>query len=176
MSARSIKESVKSCCFTGHRPEALPWGNNENDVRCAALKSKIRFEAENLIVEHGCEKFISGMARGADMICAEVILGLKNIYPHIKLECAVPNRAFTASWSAEDVRRYSSILTRADYKHFISEKKVYSVSDLMLRNIYMVDNSDIIIAVYTDGESGGTRNTINYAENKHKKIIVIPPE
>ena len=168
--------AVKSCCFTGHRPKALPWKDNESDARCAALKSKIRFAAENLIVEQGCERFISGMARGADLICAEVILALKNIYPHIKLECAVPNRAFTSSWPADDVRRYSSILTRADDIIFISEKKVYSVSDLMLRNIYMVDNSDIIIAVYIYGESGGTRNTINYAESKNKQIIIIPPE
>jgi len=110
------------------------------------------------------------------MICAEVILALKNIYPHIKLECAVPNRAFTISWSENDVRRYSSILTRADDIKFISEKKNYSVSDLMLRNIYMVDNSDIIIAVYKTGESGGTLNTINYAESKNKKVIIIAPE
>jgi len=168
--------SIKSCCFTGHRPKALPWKDDENDVRCAALKSKIRFAAENLIVEQGCERFISGMAQGSDMICAEVILALKNIYPHIKLECAVPNRAFTASWPAADVRRYSSILTRADDIIFISEKKFYSRSDLMLRNIYMVNSSDIIIAVYKDGESGGTLNTINYAESKNKKIIIIPPE
>lgn len=164
-----------TCCFTGHRPKALPWKNNESDVRCAALKSKVRFAVENLIVEHGCARFISGMALGTDMICAEVVLALKNIYPDIKLECAVPNRAFTMTWSAEDARRYSSILTRADYINFISEKKDYSVSDLMLRNIYMVDNSDIIIAVYKNGESGGTRNTISYAESKNKKIIIISP-
>lgn len=168
--------SIKSCCFTGHRPKSLPWKNNENDIRCAALKSKIRFAVENLIVEHGCEKFISGMAQGADMICAEVVLALKNIYPHIKLECAVPNRAFTIKWSAEDVRRYSSILTRADYIGFISEKKVYSLSDLMLRNKYMVDNSDIVIAIYKENESGGTKNTIDYAESKNKEVIIISPE
>ena len=168
--------SIKSCCFTGHRPKALPWKNDESDIRCAALKSKIRFTVENLIVEHGCVNFISGMAQGSDMICAEVILALKNVYPDIKLECAVPNYAFTEKWSSEDVRRYSSILTRADEISYISEKKVYSVSDLMLRNIYMVDHSDYIIAVYKDGESGGTRNTINYAESKNKKIIIIPPE
>ena len=166
---------VKSCCFTGHRPKALPWKEDENDIRCTALKSKIRREAENLIVEQGCEYFISGMAQGSDMICAEVILALKNIYPHIKLECAIPNRAFTSSWANADIRRYTSILTRADNIKFISEKRAYSLSDLMLRNIYMVDNSDIIIAVYINGESGGTRNTINYAESKKKKIIFIDP-
>jgi len=116
------------------------------------------------------------MAMGADMICAEVVLALKNIYPHIKLECAIPNRAFTVLWSDEDVRRYSSILTRADHINFINDKKTYSKSDLMLRNIYMVNHSSIVVAVYKEGESGGTLNTINYANSKNKKIIIIPPE
>ena len=171
--------NVKSCCFTGHRPKALPWNRDESDVRCTALKSKLRYTLESLIVEQGYEKFISGMAQGADMICAEVVLALKNVYPHIKLECAIPNRAFTSRWILEDVRRYSSILTRADYINFINDEKSYSEyskNDLMLRNIYMVDNSDVVIAVYKEGESGGTKNTIDYAEYRNKTVIIISPE
>jgi len=166
---------IKTCCFTGHRPKSLPWGNNENDLRCVSFKSKIKFALENLIVEDGYKKFISGMAMGADMICAEIVLSLKSLYPYILLECAVPNYAFTESWADEDVRRYSSILTRADEITFVSDKRVYSVRDLMLRNIYMVDNSELVIAVYIDGESGGTKNTIDYAGSKGKAVMVVEP-
>ena len=153
----------------------MPWGHDENNLRCVAFKSKIRFELENLIVGQGYEKFISGMAMGADMICAEIVLSLKNIYPGIKLECAVPNYAFTESWRDEDVRRYSSILTRADNIKIVNSSKVYSVRDLQLRNIYMVDLSELVIAVYIEGESGGTRNTIDYAKSKGKDVMVIEP-
>ena len=31
-----------SCAVTGHRPGKLPWGEDENDVRCIALKAKVR--------------------------------------------------------------------------------------------------------------------------------------
>ena len=168
-------EKIKTCCFTGHRPKALPWGFDESDLRCAAFKSKVRFTVENLIVERGYKKFISGMAMGADMICAEIVLMLRNIYPYIKLECAVPNYAFTESWAAEDIRRYSSILTRADSIKFVSESRIYSKRDLMLRNIYMVDSSELVIAVYTDGETGGTKNTIDYAVHKNKEVMLIAP-
>ena len=170
-----IEEEIKTCCFTGHRPKALPWGYNENDLRCVAFKSKLKFTIENLIVEQGYKKFISGMAMGADMICAEIVLLLKNIYPYIKLECAVPNYAFTENWADEDVRRYSSILTRADNIRMVNVGRVYSVKDLMLRNIYMVDASELVIAVYIEGESGGTKNTIDYAKSKKKEVIVIEP-
>ena len=166
---------MKTCCFTGHRPKTLPWGYDENDLRCASFKSKVRFTVENLIVGDGYNKFISGMAMGADMICAEVVLSLKNLYPYIKLECAVPNYAFTENWRDEEVRKYSGILTRADGIKFVSGSRVYSKRDLMLRNIYMVDSSELVIAVYIEGESGGTRNTIDYAKSKNKEVIIIEP-
>ena len=169
------EEKIKTCCFTGHRPKALPWGFDESAVRCAAFKSKVKITVENLIVEKGYKKFISGMAMGADMICAEIVLMLKNIYPYIKLECAVPNHAFTEGWSAEDVRRYSSILTRADCIEFVSGSRIYSKRDLMLRNIYMVDSSELVIAVYINGETGGTKNTIDYAKYRKKEVIIIEP-
>ena len=40
----------KTCCFTGHRPQSLPFGFNENDARCAALKKALREQIIHLIV------------------------------------------------------------------------------------------------------------------------------
>ena len=31
-----------SCCFSGHRPAKLPWGEDEDDPRCRALKARLR--------------------------------------------------------------------------------------------------------------------------------------
>ena len=30
-----------TCCFTGHRPQRLPWGDNEADLRCQAVKARL---------------------------------------------------------------------------------------------------------------------------------------
>jgi len=166
---------MKTCCFTGHRPKSLPWGDDETDLRCVACKSQIKFTLENLIVGEGYDYFISGMALGVDTICAEIALSLKALYPHIKLECAVPNRAFTESWAEENLRRFTSILARADKVTYVSDGVKYSRRELMLRNIYMVDRSETVVAVYTEGESGGTKNTVTYAKSKKKNIIIIEP-
>ena len=36
----------ESCCFTGHRPDKLPWGEAESDPRCARLKGRLRQAVE----------------------------------------------------------------------------------------------------------------------------------
>ena len=74
-----------SCAFTGHRPGKLPWGEDESDLRCIALKAKLRAAVESAIHE-GMEHFICGMAEGCDLYFAETVLALKSTYPHITLE------------------------------------------------------------------------------------------
>ena len=78
----------KKCAFTGHRPQSLPFGFNEADERCIALKKVLRNEIINLIENKGVTHFITGMAIGVDMYAAEIVLGLKASYPGITLESA----------------------------------------------------------------------------------------
>ncbi len=42
------------------------------------------------------------------------------------------------------------------------------------RNKWMVDNCDLLIAVW-NGTSGGTANCVNYAKSINKQIIIINP-
>ena len=65
-----------TCCFTGHRPDKLPWGTDERDPRCLALKKSIARELEGLYLR-GYRHFISGMARGADLYFVEAALALR---------------------------------------------------------------------------------------------------
>ena len=64
-----------SCAFTGHRPGKLPWGEDESDLRCIALKAKLRAAVESAIHE-GMQHFICGMAEGCDLYFAETVMAL----------------------------------------------------------------------------------------------------
>ena len=57
---------MKTCAFTGHRPQNLPFGFNEEDERCIDLKKTLREQIINLIENKGVTHFISGMAIGVD--------------------------------------------------------------------------------------------------------------
>ena len=60
-----------SCSFSGHRPEKLPWGDNERDERCLALKAAMD-EMVRKAYDDGYRHFICGMARGCDTYFCEV--------------------------------------------------------------------------------------------------------
>ena len=64
---------MKSCAFTGHRPQNLPFGFREDDERCTTLKKILKEQIVSLITDESVTHFISGMAQGVDMYAAEIV-------------------------------------------------------------------------------------------------------
>lgn len=108
-----------------------------------------------------------------DTIFAIAALELKNEGYNIKLHCAIPCKNHSNQWNKKDRQLYNYILSKADAVKLVS-KEEYKPYLMQKRNEYMVDNSDIVIAVW-DGSKSGTANCIEYAKSKHKEIIYIKP-
>ena len=121
-------------------------------------------------IEDGFLTFITGMSRGIDMWAGEIVLKLRRQNSDIHLICTPPYEGFENRWNLSNKHLYHAILKKADYTKYICEN--YSKYCFQIRNIYMVDHSKRVIAAY-NGESGGTRNTINYATKKGVEIINI---
>lgn len=153
----SINQELRKhrCCFTGHRPERLKQSEKEITV---LLETAIRAAISNGIVT-----YISGMARGVDIWAAEIVLRLRAEGEEIHLVCAIPYEGFEKNWSEDWQRRYHRILRAADLVRYICPG--YSRDYFQRRNEWMVDRSTRVIAVY-NGASGGTRNTIRYAQGQ----------
>ena len=162
---------TKTCCFTGHRPQKLPWGFNEKDERCQKMRIKTIIEIEDAI-QKGYDTFISGMAIGFDMICAEIVLELKKIYPHIKLVGAIPCNGQEKVWNEESQERYKRIVKQLSWKWIGAES--YSNECMHKRNDYMLNNSSLVIALF-DGKQGGTKSTILKAKKMGLETIIIEP-
>ena len=167
-----MSEYGKSCCFTGHRPQKLPWGYNELDPRCIAFKAKLA-AVIRAVYESGIKHFICGMALGCDMYCAEAVIELRKSFDDITLEAAVPYDGQEAKWSEQNRRRYRSVLMQCDTTTLIQD--AYTPGCMMRRNRYMVDNSNVLIACY-NGSSGGTCNTVRYAMERDTEIIQVEIE
>ena len=166
----SKKNSV--ICFTGHRPQSLPWGYDETKESCILFKCVMASIIEKAII-NGYTYFITGMALGIDIICAEIVLELKKKYKNVMLECSIPCLNQEKKWSSIEQERYKNILKKADVVHYVSETE-YTNTCMNDRNKYMVEQSDIVLAVW-NGKPSGTGNTIKIAKALGKKIRIINP-
>ena len=166
-------EQAHTCCFTGHRPDKLPWGTQEQDSRCRALKAELD-QALRRAYEAGFRHFICGMARGSDLYFAEAVLFLREACPGVTLEGARPCESQADGWPASERLRYQSILDRCDFETLVQHR--YDRGCMMRRNRYMVDRAARIIAVYDGVPKGGTAQTLAYALRRGLEVDIIPLE
>lgn len=170
------RENFFSCCFTGYRPQKLPFpvdpGNREYIAFENALMDTV-FELAN----NGCRVFYSGMAMGFDIIAAECVLTVKKTprfrEAGIELVCAIPFKEQANKYPAEWKERYGKVLEEADKAVIISNE--YYRRCYYDRNRFMVDNSDCVVTWF-DGSRGGTKNTVDYATSIGRKVININTE
>jgi len=162
----------RCCAFTGHRPKKLPWKYDETDTRCIALKKALTEQIVKLVAT-GYTDFFSGMAEGADIWAALVVLALKKENPTLKLHCILPCEGQADKWSASARELYFSILEQADFVVYVSRE--YKKDCILKRNRYLVDHAACLLAIY-DGEwRGGTAMTVRYAKKLGRKIIILNP-
>lgn len=147
------------CCFTGHRPGKI--NRSENEIKLLLEK-----EIDNAIA-NGYVTFISGMAPGTDVWAAQIVLDKKNTDNNLHLICALPHPGFENRRSDVDKLQFREILEKADVVKLINEH--YFTGCYQVRNKWMVDRSNLVIAVF-NGTKGGTKNTIDYA---HKNGVSV---
>ncbi|MCL2107721.1 MAG: SLOG family protein [Oscillospiraceae bacterium] len=160
----------KVCSFTGYRLQKLyeALGDNSIDELKAALHAEIDQLTDNDFTVFQC-----GMALGADMLFGDVVIGFKRRYPRVKFNAIIPCRGQERTWSAEQQAKYHSMLEYADLVHFVSDTPYFD-GCMQLRNRYLVDTCDLLLAVY-DGKRGGTMQTVSYAKKTGRKYRIIDP-
>lgn len=166
------RKPMKACAFTGHRPEKLSFGTNEESPKCKALKQRLFCETLRM-TRQGVTTFLTGMARGTDLWAAETVLQLREVFPKIQLWAIIPYAKQAASWNQADQARYHHLLSSMDKVVHVSVS--YTRGCLQKRNRYLVDHADCLIAVF-DGQAGGTKYTIDYARKMGRDVVIINPE
>ncbi len=149
------------CCVTGHRSQGFPFERGLLSGEKFNLYINELDKITRELIDKGYNHFITGMAEGADIDFAKSVLCCKEYYDYIKLEAALP---LPIEYKGE--REY--ILQKSDIKTVVSTH--YFRGCMQKRNCYMVDKSDLVLAIWNGKESGGTWNTIKYARSKNKEI------
>ncbi len=164
-----MDERATTCCFTGHRPKALPWGTREDDARCVQLKMELAARLEG-IYEAGWRHFLCGMALGCDTYFAEAVIALRAEHPDVTLEAVVPCGSQPDRWGVAQRQHYNDLLNACDK---VTVLQIHYTPDCMQRrNRCMVDRSSLLLACYT-GYPGGTQSTLLYARRQGVESVII---
>lgn len=176
---------MKTIAFTGHRPDKLYGYDLKND-KYLKLNKFLEKILEEKIINEGYDTFISGGALGFDTVAFLSVKNLKKKYPNIKNIMAVPFENQHSKWSLKDVNLYNWMKNIADEVVFVDNLENYNRTNanigmfhkdkLMIRNEYMVDNADLLIALWDGNNKSGTANCVKYAKNKlYNPTVVINP-
>ena len=147
----------KTCCVTGHRD--IP--ADKIEYITAELQREIL-----CAIDDGFTHFISGCAKGVDLIFAAIVVQLKSDFS-ITLEAAIPyrNRMKTTD------KTFQNLIGCCDTVGVHSEQ--YFSSCFMKRNRFMVQASSRVIAVFDSREKGGTLATMRYAHALNREVKLI---
>lgn len=149
--------------FTGHRPAKLGGYKIPNPIYKFVYK-----QIEATLLSLKPDKVISGMALGVDQWAA--VIAYRNSIPFL---AAIPFEGQESAWPAESQRAFN-LLRNAASEEVIVSPGGYAAYKMQVRNEWMVDHCDKLIAIW-DGTPGGTGNCVNYAKSQNKEIIYINP-
>ena len=160
--------------LTGHRPERL--GYPELDFETSPEWRKVINWLKEKILELNITDAYCGMATGCDIAYGIAVQELNNETwvnkidrPKIKLHCILPCKNYN-----NKIKWHKILKSGADEWVELSDE-FYKGCD-NVRDQYMVDHSDSLIAVWDGNKSGGVWSTIRKAQKKNLDIVYYPKE
>ncbi|MGN0633137.1 MAG: SLOG family protein [Oscillospiraceae bacterium] len=161
-------DKSRTCCFTGHRPEKLPVGEEYEK-----LKEKVRFYVR-LLVMRGFDTFITGMSRGFDLMAADILLNDGQVRGKVDLICAVPYRAQIDEMNTEQEREiYCEAIGKA--KAIVVFFNSCQDGCYKVRNQFMIDHSSVLVGYLKKSGSrhSGSAQTVNMANRAGLEKFII---
>lgn len=147
---------------TGHRPDKLTKFGKP-------YTTEQHFGIVEVVIDwlegHEVKKVISGMALGYDMALAHAAVELD-----IPFIAAVPFEGQERMWSPKSKAFFKTLLDKAAEVVYVCDPG-YAPWKMQKRNEWMVDNSNVLLALYNGDKTGGTANCVRYAESKGKVIV-----
>lgn len=167
-----------ACAVTGHRPSRFKFKYNEDYSLCKKIKRAMLEQFKRLYDEKGVRRYYVGGALGVDMWAGELILRLKEQpgYEDIELVVVLPFEGHDAKWDDRSKRRMDFLLRMCSDCVIVGKED--RRENYIMRNCYMVDQADYLVAVYDDDRNmrSGTMQCVRYARKKQVPVILIHPD
>ncbi len=136
---------------TGHRPKSLPSGYN--------LAPLIAL-AKPWLAARKPDTLLTGMALGWDQAVAMAAMDLG-----IPVHAYIPHVGQADKWPMHSQVAYQNLLLKCATRKVVSPGE-YEPWKMQARNEAMVDDADLVLALWNGEEKGGTYNCVKYALGK----------
>lgn len=149
---------------TGHRPEKIGGYKIPNPTY-----SYVWDMLNDRLGAFNPELVITGMALGFDQMVANAC-ALRGI-PFL---AAIPFVGQESRWPRESQMAYKNLLSHASGTVVVSEGG-YDPKKMHIRNEFMVDNADLLLACWDGSDEGGTYRCVQYAKKVGINFVRINP-
>ena len=166
---------TKTCAIIGCSPMCFPWGFDEEDEGCAALKLILINQITRLRGE-GCMRFAVSMDCGVGLYVAEILHGLKGSNDALDTICVVPFEEQATKWTPELRDRYFNALAVCTEVVNVAYEK--TVGCEFKAHLEAIKDSDTVIAVYYPDNPRCEREAaaVTVAELLNKQILTLDPK
>ncbi len=130
------------------------------------ISNELKEQIQNTVKENistAPVTFFCGGYGTFDFACAHIVKDLQVKYPHIRSVFVTPYRDERRIATFKELHLYDEIL----YPGLENVPKRFAI---LVRNEYMVDHADLVIA-YVEHEYGGAYKALTYAMRKKKRVI-----
>ena len=166
---------TKTCAIIGCSPMCFPWGFDEEDEGCAALKLILINQITKLRGE-GCTRFAVSMDCGVGLYVAEILHGLKGSDDALETICYVPYEEQATKWTPELRDRYFNALAECTEVVNVGFEK--TVGCEFKAHLEAMKEADTVIAVYDPDNPRCKREATAaaVAEMLNKQILTLDPK
>ena len=166
---------AKTCAIIGCSPMCFPWGFDEEDEGCAALKLILINQITRLRSE-GCTRFAVSMDCGVGLYAAEIFHGLKGSEEELEMICYVPYEEQATKWTPELRDRYFNALAACTEVVNVAYEK--TVGCEFKAYLEAINEADAVIAVYDPEDPLCERETaaVAVAEMLNPQVVTVDPK
>ena len=166
---------TKTCAIIGCSPMCFPWGFDEEDGGCAALKLILINQITRLRGE-GCTRFAVSMDCGVGLYAAEILHGLKEPHDALETICYVPYEEQATKWTPELRDRYFNALAACTEVVTVAYDKTAGCE--FKAHLETMKEADTLIAVFDPDNAHCEREAavVAVAEMLNKQILTLDPK
>ena len=166
---------TKICAIIGCSPMCFPWGFDEEDEGCAALKLILMNWITRLRSEV-CTRFAVSMDCGVGLYAAEILHGLKGSDEELETICFVSYEEQATKWTPELRDRYFNALAACTEAVNVAYEK--TVGCEFKAHLAAIKEADAVIAVYDPDDPRCEREAAAaaVAEMLNKQILTLDPK